>query len=387
MKKKLALVLAVLLPLLLLTLPRAAADQPLYFMVVNNTVTTIGPEGPPYGLYMSGEWMMVPLSPLTDASNGLRLHSVWSEQDKRLTIYDGSGAQLTFEYGQGTAFSGSEQYTAPLQRFNARYFVPVDLICEIFGLYRGEETETEWGVMVRISALPLQFEDDEYLRIFRSNIQDAYDEYMRENAPPSPRPGVSSPSPINPSPSSPPSPSAPVLNSVSVYLTFNGAPNASTAPLLDFLEQNDLPALFFLPPESIQSDPALTRRIVALHHAGLLLDVPEGEALLGAIHDGNDLLRETALVKTWFVRTENAPSDSMGYQFWGETVSFSEEETAEDIIKSAEPLLVKTKEPSTVVFSFPHCENVLEALKTLTQLFGEHESELDVILPGELPDV
>ncbi len=387
MKKGFALALAGILAAsaFLFALPRAAAEDDLCFMVAENTVTSFGPFSLPHGPYREDGWMMVPLRPLTDSTleYNLNLHSQWSETNKRLTIYDGRGTQLTFEYGQDTAFSGDEQYEAPLFRSNpGTYFVPVELICEVFDLYYSGEYATEWGTMVRVCSLPLAFSDESYLRSFRSDIQEKYNAYISANSPSSPPPGAASPSPTVPFPS--PSPPAPVLNSVSVYITFNGAPNGATAPLLDYLEANKLPAIFFLPPDSLSQNPAPVRRIAARHHVGLFLDVPEGEAFMQTLHEGNALLRDSALLKTWLVRAENAPLDMPGYRFWGATLSFTEEDTAADIVKTAEPLLIKTTKPSSkVVLALPHSEASLEALITLAELLAENDKPF--INPGESP--
>ncbi|MDR1691892.1 MAG: polysaccharide deacetylase family protein, partial [Oscillospiraceae bacterium] len=313
MKKAAFFAVAVLLIAALLAAPLGAnAEEDLTFLVVNNNVISFGPAGPPNVPVTRDGWMMAPLSPLTDPDNGLNLHSQWSAKDRRLTVYDGEGIQLTFEVGQGTAFSGEERYTAPIQRFTQfanEWYVPLELISDVFGLYYYGGYETDWGTMVRVFVNPPYDDATFVLGYGKTRIQPVYDDYFAVSIPSpvpspyvSPNPGVTpaaSPIPVSPSPTPVPSPTPPPppeLLSVSVYLTFDGAPNDATAPLLDYIESENLPALFFLPPESLHNFPQTARRIAERHQAGLLIG--ETDDPKGAILEGNTLLRETALVKT-----------------------------------------------------------------------------------------
>ncbi|MDR1668706.1 MAG: hypothetical protein LBR76_01950 [Oscillospiraceae bacterium] len=409
MKRKAALPLAVFLAVsaLLCTLPPAFAEDDLSFLVINNTISSYGqsvntsssygPSVNPDIPYVSNDKMMVPLHKLVGLTNGLNLRSQWSDDNKRLTVYDGNGTQLTFENGYGTAFSGGNQYTAPLHRLKIGsvfyVFVPAELICNVFGLYYNRVNEVEFtlengavvkATMVRICTVPYLLTDERFISVFNKDIINAHETYIKDNAPASPLPGA--PSDMPPTPVSPPSPSPePVLNAVSLYLTFDGAPNGETAPLLDFLEANNLNALFFLPPESLAENPAITRRIAARHQVGLLLDIPEGEEALGRIREGNALLRETALIKTWFIRAQNAPADSSEYLFLEATETFGESDTADDIAGSVAPLLTKKPEPSTVILSLPHTAAALDALRTLREVFLTNETTPNRISAGEFP--
>jgi hypothetical protein len=166
-----------------------------------------------------------------------------------------------------------------------------------------------------------------------------------------------------------------------VYLTFDGAAGDATPRILDFLDENRLPALFFLPPDSLNGNPALVRRIAAQHQIGLLIEnTPSPD---DAILRGNALLRETAFMKTWLLRSENAPVDDMNYRNWGYSHRFSERDTASVIMRTVTPLLSGAAEPSVLVFSLPHTEAAADALAEMLTLIGREQFWR--VNPGEFP--
>jgi hypothetical protein len=367
-----------IIPVLLLVFVSAVlparAETP-SFAVVNYEVYPFDELHQPW-LAQGNQGILVPHIVLTGEggkSNGLRLRSQWSPEERYFTLYSGN-KQLTFVDKQSTAFSGDTWYTAPMQRVTVDdgsyvFFVPVNLVCEVFGFISGGEYPTEWGTMVRIRN-PNTFSDEIFVKDRSSFIIEKYNEYISSLPSPEPSPG---PSGLLPSPPAFVSPS-PDLFPVSVYLTFDGAAGGATGRLLDFLENRwqteTVPALFFLPPESLAGDPAAARRIAARHQIGLLLDEPDGEALDDEARRGNILLRETAFIKTWLLRADNAPSEPSGYRYWGYDRRFSETESARDIIDAVTPLLQKASEPTVLVLSFPHSDAAVDALEELLPLIG-----------------
>ncbi|MCL1806106.1 MAG: polysaccharide deacetylase family protein [Oscillospiraceae bacterium] len=375
MKKLLAVLLTLLLLFALIILP--AQGETIHYMVVNYTVSPFDYKHRPVPFSKWG--FMIPHTALTAAGNGLNIKHQWSEAEQYFTIYN-DDIQLTFVYNQSTAFSGSERWTAPLWHDTGVYYLPITLVCEVFGLtYEGGKT-TEWGTMVRISSGAMN--DDTFIKTRGEYaVKPKYDDYIQSQQP-SPEP--SRPSPVSPSPSSKPpepSPSPEPLLDAQVYLTFDGAAGASTARLLDFLESERLPALFFLPPESLAGDPDSARRIAARHQIGLLVNETEEETLDQAILRGNELLRETVFIKTWLLRSDNAPLDSTLYRFWGVTHRFSESDSAQQIVSEITPLLTPQTESPVRIFSLPHSDDAVDALAELLPLIGR--SNIYRINPGE----
>ena len=378
---------ALLLILVLAVLPANAETA--YFAVVNQTISPFEILHQPR---LSDRGIMMPHIVLTGESagpNSLGIRSQWSPEEGYFTLYNNS-LQLTFVLGQSTAFSGSERYTAPHYRVidgeSTVFFVPIELVCDVFG-FTLTATDTKWGTMVRVTNVST-LSDDQFIRFRDWRIQEYYDAYTDALPSPSPpaSPGPSAPvvsAPLPPLPAASPSPSAPELYPVSVYLTFDGAANGATRRLLDFLEREGLPALFFLPSESLADDPASVRRIAARHQIGLLLDEPDGEALDGAVRRGNALLREAAFVKTWLLRSDNAPADTAGYRYWGYSLRFAEEDGEEDILALLAPLLEKRAEPAELVLSFPHSDAAADALAGLLPLMGK--DYIRGVNPGEPP--
>ncbi|MCL2003924.1 MAG: polysaccharide deacetylase family protein [Oscillospiraceae bacterium] len=386
--KRLRLAVPVLLAALFAALtPKLgpARAETSYFLVVNDRVYPFEQYSRP--LPPSNHGTMVPHTVLTDANNGLRLRFQWSPEEKHLTLFN-NDTRLTFVSGQHTAFSGSDRYTAPLYPVSENpliFLLPAELVCDVFGFGFSNTSETEWGTMVRVTS-GNAMSDDWFIR-YRGEllIKPRYDEYMASIAPPSPTPGVSAPpGPAGPSPSPPPPPPSPspspeVRFDVSVYLTFDGAVNESTERLLDFIEREGLPALFFLPPESLLENPAAVRRMTARHQVGLLINETEEET--DAVPRANALLREAAFVKTWLLRSDSPPPEPSGYRYWGYSHRFAEDASAQDLINAVTPLLERTPDPTVLVFSLPHTDAVTDALAELLPLMGR--DNIYRINPGE----
>lgn len=380
-----------MLLLLMMVAPSPVVAETSYFAVVNYTVYPFDSNHRPW---LTDKGMLLPHTVLTgeggSENNMLGLRSMWSAEDKYFTLYNG-GKQLTFAYGQSTAFSGSERYTAYSQRtFDENgtmiFYIPIDLVCEVFSEYDfiWSEYETEWGTMVRVSNGNGPLSNELFVKNRSVFIKDEYDKYVKSITPtPGPSPTASQP----PVPVASPSPSAPEPLPVTVYLTFDGAPNDVTGRILDKLEKESLPAIFFLPPDHLADYPDLTRRIAARHEIGLLIDEPDGEVLPEAVRLGNELLRETVFAKTWLLRAENAPYDALEYRNWGYTLSFGETDSAQSILDAVTPLLRKNPEPSAVVLSLPHSEAALEALSGLISQFSVNDNIFRRINPGEFAPV
>ncbi|MDR0324997.1 MAG: polysaccharide deacetylase family protein [Oscillospiraceae bacterium] len=371
-----------LLFLVIVSLP-AKADS-LYFAVVDQRVSPFDLLHQPWA--SSNHGIMMPHIVLTgeiSGPNGLGLQSQWSPEENYFTLYN-NREYLTFVFRQNTAFSSSKRFTAPLRQVvegdSMVFFVPIELVCEVFG-FTVSTYSTQWGTMVRIRSGNNTLSDELFVRSREFLIVERYEEYQNSLPSPTPSPNVSLPP--TPFPSGP-SPSPPELFPVSVYLTFDGASNSATGRLLDFLEEEGLPALFFLPPESLADDPVSARRIAARHQIGLLLDEPDGEALSDAIRRGNTLLREAAFVKTWLLRSDNAPSESSDYRYWGHSHRFTEEDDAQEIVSVMIPLLQKTLEPTAaLVLSLPQSDAVTDALAELLPLIDKEN--IWSVNPGELP--
>jgi hypothetical protein len=384
--RKICFVLPVLL-LAALTFPFVRADSDLYFLVINDTVYPFEFFSQPWPPGNQGT--MIPHTTLTDDRNRLNIRSQWSSEENLFTLFSGN-IQLTFNMGQHTAFSGSQRFTAPLLRMgdgsSAVFFLPAEVVCEVFGLNLTTNYQTEWGRMVRITNN--NSDDASFVRIFGNLlIKPEYDRYSAvtapqpsPSAPPQPTPDEPLPT-IHSEPPPPVYPSPPESFDVSVYLTFDGAAGDATGAILDILESARLSALFFLPPDSLSGDPALVRRIAARHQAGLLLDGADWD--FESVRQGNKLLRETAFMKTWLLRSDQAPPETSEYRHWGFTHRYSPDASAQELINAIRPLLEKTPAPVVLVLSLPHTEAAAQALEELLPAIGLNN--IGRVNPGEPP--
>jgi len=375
---------AVLAGLCLLMAPHVRAN-PFTFTVVNDQVPEFHMRYRPWD---SDKGMLLPHTLFTDTALNLRIQI----NDKNLTVY-GYGKTITFQLDRSEAFTGDNVvyknafcYRVPVEN-GELYYMSADLLCEFFQ-FPITESDTEWGRMVRIRTPDNKMEDEQFLRFRSYMIVERYNAYFgilpspSPNPTPYPTPSVSpgtTPSPVPtaiPPPSSP-QPPQPMLEPVSVYVTIDGEIQSATPALLDFLEEKSIPVLFFLPPDSLTDDPDTLRRLVSRHQAGLLLAEPE----LSAIQEGNQILRETAFIKTWLIRSDKRAGAPDGYRYWGYTVRISNRAGA----AALDPLTQKNLEPSAVVISLPHNENTVAILREVLAVIAANEAVIRPVHPGELP--
>jgi hypothetical protein len=376
MRRVLPAVIALLVLSAFIYTPLPAGGETVYFSAVNYTVNPFDAYHMPWPPTRQG--IMIPHTALTgerlDRPNGLNLRSDWSPGESYFTLSD-NREQLTFVVGRNTAFSqrGDMFAATPVFRDIERgiFYVPLALVSEVFGYTYGVMETDAWGTMVRVRS-GRQVNDENFIRTRgQTFIRPEYEAYIEAQQPPA-TPGVAAPSPS-------PTPAAELFD-VAVYLTFDGAVGDATPRILDFLEEQNIPALFFLPPDSLAENPGSVRRIAARHQIGLFVEETQGEAL----ERGNALLRETAFIKTWLLRSSNAPTESTGFRYWGYSHRFSASDTAQSIVRTMTPLLKKTTEPSeALVFSFPHTDAAAAALAEALALI--ERSNIWRVNPGEIP--
>jgi peptidoglycan/xylan/chitin deacetylase (PgdA/CDA1 family) len=347
----------------------------LYFSAVNYAVNPFDVYHQP--LAQESGSIMMPHFALTgerlERPNGLGLRSHWSPEESYFTLTD-DRSSLTFVVDQNRAFNRRGEPIIPAPCFRTTvggvqlFYVPLELVCGVFGYTYGVR-DSDWGTMVRVRQRGY-FDDENFIRTRgQSFIRPEYEAYLAAQQ-----------SPTAP-PTSPPTPSA--LFDVSVYLTFDGAVSDATAGILDFLETHGLPALFFLPPEGLDENPDVIRRIAAQHQIGLLIQGKDADSMDEAIRHGNELLRRTAFIKTWLLRSDRTPSETGGYRYWGYSRRYSETDSFRDIVRSMTPLLRKTSVPSVQVFSLPHTEAATDALAEMLELTGT--GNIWRVNPGETP--
>jgi peptidoglycan/xylan/chitin deacetylase (PgdA/CDA1 family) len=307
----------------------AAAEPTVYFTAVGYTVLPLTDGTMPI---TSGVTLYAPHRLFT---SGTGIFSSIMYQPHYLSLF-GPNRSLTFDIERSVSFDQDRMYSDALIYKGGTYYVPVDAVCDYFGLSYAV-LDTAYGKLLRIR-LPSTAQDDAaFLNAAADTIERRYREYITPPTPPPaplPSPGAAlpaTPPAVSPTPTPTPTPTR------VAYLTFDDGPkgDGSTERILDTLDEYGVRATFFLLGTNIHLNEDAVRRIAGAGHAvGLHSYTHKKEvfyaspqSMLDELTRTNDALYEAATIRTRLVRTPygskpfltpelcEAMSDN-GYRFW-----------------------------------------------------------------------
>ncbi|MEQ2442760.1 hypothetical protein WMO64_04695 [Pseudoflavonifractor sp. CLA-AP-H29] len=261
----------------------------------------------------------------------------YSLRDNVLTLYT-KQVLLKYDLNAGTCEDrdGNTGYTRAVVR-GSMIYVSMPSVCSYFGIQFYQEA-TVYGQVIRLTTSSAVLSDRAFMdSALSTSIADAYKKYWqaRESLVPSPSPSQSaSPSPSVPVASPSPSPTSTGSDDrryVTVALAFRHTDGTGLADILDTLAQNNLSALFLLPPDAIGDNAALIRRMVgAGHSVGLSVAGGPAADAVQLLSEGNRLLELAAHMNTRTVLVENGDDDTIealeadGWSAWVGNVSLPE---------------------------------------------------------------
>ena len=261
----------------------------------------------------------------------------YSLRDNVLTLYT-KQVLLKYDLNAGTCEDrdGNTGYTRAVVR-GSMIYVSMPSVCSYFGIQFYQEA-TVYGQVIRLTTSSAVLSDRAFMdSALSTSIADAYKKYWqaRESLVPSPSPSQSaSPSPSVPVASPSPSPTSTGSDDrryVTVALAFRHTDGTGLADILDTLAQNNLSALFLLPPDDIGDNAALIRRMVgAGHSVGLSVAGGPAADAVQLLSEGNRLLELAAHMNTRTVLVENGDDDTIealeadGWSAWVGNVSLPE---------------------------------------------------------------
>ena len=323
MRKALVLLLAAGVLLTGTALPAIAAPD-VFFAAVDFEILPLSDETMPI---RSGGTVYAPPAVFT-AQNSVFFSWV-SDNGRRVFLIDKGNRILTFDLDAGIAYDWDKQYNYKALRQNGEYYLPVDKVCEHFGI-TWTELETDYGPMLRlrIASTPASDQSFQNSNATKTYVKTYYNEYTTVK----PAPTLAS-SLQTSSPTEPPSPSPREV----AYLTIDDGPSALTERFLDVLDEYGVHVTFFMPGYVMRSEQAAEsmRRILGSGHAigihsyshDAKLFYASPEAMLDELKRTNDLLERHTMYRTRLVRTPYGSVPYMsptlcqamtdgGYRFW-----------------------------------------------------------------------
>ncbi|MDR0670825.1 MAG: polysaccharide deacetylase [Oscillospiraceae bacterium] len=350
---------------------RAAAEPTVYFIAVDYTVLPLADGAMPI---TSGVTLYAPHRAFT---NGTGIFSSIMYQPHYLSLF-GPNRSLTFDIERNVSFDQDRMYSDALIYRGGAYYVPVDAVCDYFGLSYAV-LDTAYGKLLRVR-LPSTAQDDEaFLNAAADTIERRYREYTNPSTPTPATPSSGAVLPVAPpAAAATPTPTPTPAPQRVAYLTFDDGPkkDGSTERILNTLDEYGVRATFFLLGTNMHLNEDSIRRIVGTGHAvGLHSYTHKREAfyaspesMLDELARTNDALYEAATVRTRLVRTpygsnpyltpelREAMSDN-GYRFWDWNVDPQDslgKPTKESIYTLAVSQLEKLQRPAIILLHDKH---------------------------------
>lgn len=314
MKKRMTAALCALLALstvLSILLSAAAAQkETLYFMAVNDVILDLEDETMPR---MINNVLYVPYIMFDrNSTNGasLGVFSQYSRSKGTLMIYGWDGT-LVFDLNSGTAEFDGEACEGKAIIRNSMVFVPLELVCDLFGL------EWSWIVMERGNVIRVKNEDvvlpdRDFASAATYAVEGRYQRYLQNKAaaqqPEASDPPVSSTAPVTPVTPVTPTPSGDPQEAegARVYLAFDMSDGEGFDEILKQLGSAGTHAVFFCGVDELAARDDDIRTLLAEgHRIGLVLDADTVEGQLEQLEEGNRLLARIACVETAIAVSEN----------------------------------------------------------------------------------
>lgn len=279
----------------------------------------------------------------------------YNKEYQRLLVYDTDRMlTMTFDLAAGIAYDDAGTELKPNAiRYNGTIYVPVSVICQVFGFTSSYITSSELGNVVRISTEEVTVPDDVLVVRAAGRMQQIYNDYLAAK-----QPGQTPGTPVGPDPKPTDDPQkAPKL----VYLAFEGPLNDATDRMLDILAAHGATASFFIGASDVQREDTLRRMFAEGHMVGILAPQDKTvteDAMRGAISDTSDALRDVLHTRPRLLCVPGSAGLSMaardvlvadGYRIWEKNVDpRADDRTAAGIRLNVEYLLKKMTRSAVV---------------------------------------
>lgn len=271
----------------------AVNDEKVYFMSVNDVVLDLEADTMPR---MVNGVLYVPYTmfePNYTTGASLGVFTSYSRSKGAVIIYSRSGTLVFDLNANNSTFGGTTYRDAAIIR-NSMVFVPVNFVCEMFGL------EWSWlivnyGYIIRVKNEDVVLSDRDFTDAAYYAVQDRYQRYLQSQA-----------EAVSPSVDASPAPSTPgqsesSVDGAQVYLAFRMEDGEGFAGILEQLERYGAYGIFFCRPEELADrDDDIRSLLGSGHRIGLLLDADTLSGQMEQLERGKELLTHIARVETVF---------------------------------------------------------------------------------------
>lgn len=311
---------------LLIPVPVSAAD--LYFTSVNDRLLPLTSDTMPL---WSGGLLYVPYNVFSREVSGvdLDISTSYSRDAGTVTFYR-TRQILVFDLNTGTSrddLTGEVYYAKAIIR-NGKPYVPLNMVCNFFGLARSY-TAIEQGYLVRIKNNSVVLSDADFIEAASELIDRRVREY-NQSLNPSTDPSTPS---VTPDPTPTPVPEEPTVSTKDkrTYLAFRCSSSEQLEEILTILDGQGVFAMFFLTPEVMEESGLLVQRILGTGHSiGLWADGNDLEHSRHLLEQGNRILELTAHTRTTVAYTSKSYHSTLeeeGWVCWSETLDLDPSDT------------------------------------------------------------
>ena len=235
--------------LLLAAVPASAAAD-VCFIATNDSLEQLTNQP-----YFSGSTIYVPYTVFAN----FKIYNTYHQSSNTASLYT-SSKQLYFDLNTGETYDGEGNYynVTPISRGGVVY-VPVDFICQQYGLSWSYIEGSEYGDVCRITDSGAHLTDAQFLTAAKQLMSSRYNAYTG-----------------NSSGTEDPITGIDITSDCVIYLSFVGLPSQK---LLDTLSEYGVSAGFFLTADELRQEPETVRRIVGEGHSigALCYSDPLGE--------------------------------------------------------------------------------------------------------------
>ncbi len=258
MKKRKMLVSIILAAIVCMATALPVSASTLYFTSINNILMPLSDDTMPINV---DGIMYVPYNVFN--SSELGTYSVYSKSSQVVLVFR-SDLQLNFDLKDGSTYDNtSETYSISAVYSNGVVYIPAAFTCEFFGIQYSVIRGNDYGPIIRMKRGDV-LDDETFAKAASALMKSRVNQYNKETSeaaapPPTPTP-TPTPVPVTPSPA--PNEESQLHTDVGVYISIYGLDPASTPLILRTLENNSVPAAFFLTQKDITENADLVRRVL-----------------------------------------------------------------------------------------------------------------------------
>lgn len=302
-----ALVLSLLLVFQLAASPRAEAANYVYFVAAGENVLPLTDATMPF---WRGGYLYIASSIFAGTTReALNVGYARNAQNTMAVLYNSQAKFLAFECEKDYAYDadGNSFYPGAIDR-NGEIYVPASLVAKFFGLqYSVNKVNTIvngqrlQGELAWIRQPGNVLTDEYFMNAASYAIASRYETYLKGKKPQEP----STPSTVLQEPA------GVDMEGKRIYLCMTAGKN--TASLLDALDRYGVQATFFCPPEFLEQQGDLLRRMTATGQSiGILADANDEKwTVEEQLELGNQALRQATCGGTRLVRLENGDEETL----------------------------------------------------------------------------